>query len=187
MRTILVTGGAAFSAAICATGLIARGDDVICLDNFFTGRKQNIAAPDCRDPRFELIRHDIVHPVFLKSTRSTTWPARPRPWHYQYNPIKTIKTSTVGMVNMLGLAKRCRARLLAGVDLRSLRRSRSPSADRGVLGARQPDRAAQLLRRRQARRRVAVHELPPSRTGSKSASSASSTPTGRGWTRTTGA
>jgi UDP-glucuronate decarboxylase len=111
MRTILVTGGAGFLGSHLCDRLIERGDDVICLDNFFTGRKVNIAHL-LNHPRFELIRHDIVHPVFLEADQIYNLACPASPVAYQHNPIKTIKTSTVGMVNILGLAKRCRARVL---------------------------------------------------------------------------
>ena len=111
MRTILVTGGAGFLGSHLCDRLIERGNEVICLDNFFTGRKTNIAHL-LNHPRFELIRHDIVHPVFLEADQIYNLACPASPVAYQYNPIKTIKTSTVGMVNILGLAKRCRARVL---------------------------------------------------------------------------
>lgn len=111
MTSILVTGGAGFVGSHLCDRLIERGDDVICLDNYFTGRKVNIEHL-IGHPRFELIRHDIVHPVFLEVDQIYNMACPASPEAYQYNPIKTIKTSTVGMVNILGLAKRCRARVL---------------------------------------------------------------------------
>ncbi|GAB4153803.1 MAG: SDR family oxidoreductase [Planctomycetaceae bacterium] len=111
MTCILVTGGAGFLGSHLCDRLIERGDEVICLDNFFTGRKENVAHL-ASHPRFELIRHDIVHPVFLEVDQIYNLACPASPQAYQYNPIKTIKTSTVGMVNVLGLAKRCRARVL---------------------------------------------------------------------------
>lgn len=111
MATILVTGGAGFLGSHLCDRLIARGDEVICLDNFFTGRKENIAHL-IGHPRFELIRHDIVEPILLEVDQVYNLACPASPKAYQYNPIKTIKTSTVGMVNVLGLAKRCRARIL---------------------------------------------------------------------------
>jgi UDP-glucuronate decarboxylase len=91
--------------------LLERGHEVICVDNFFSGRKENIRHL-ASHPGFELIRHDIVHPLFVEADRIYNMACPASPVAYQYNPIKTIKTSTVGMVNMLGLAKRCGARLL---------------------------------------------------------------------------
>lgn len=111
MATILVTGGAGFLGSHLCDRLIERGDEVICLDNFFTGRKENIAHL-LGHPRFELIRHDIVEPILLEVDQIYNLACPASPKAYQYNPIKTIKTSTVGMVNVLGLAKRCRARIL---------------------------------------------------------------------------
>lgn len=111
MSTILVTGGSGFLGSHLCDRLIERGDDVICLDNFFTGRKENIAHL-LGHPRFELIRHDIVEPILLEVDQIYNLACPASPKAYQYNPIKTIKTSTVGMVNILGLAKRCRARVL---------------------------------------------------------------------------
>jgi UDP-glucuronate decarboxylase len=111
MGTILVTGGAGFLGSHLCDRLIERGDDVICVDNYFTGRKENIRHL-IGHPRFELIRHDIVHPLFLEADQIYNLACPASPVAYQLNPIKTIKTSTVGVVNVLGLAKRCKARLL---------------------------------------------------------------------------
>ena len=109
--TILVTGGAGFLGSHLCERLLARGDEVVCLDNFFTGRKENIRHL-LADPRFELIRHDIVNDIYLEVDQIYNMACPASPQAYQYNPIKTIKTSTLGMVNMLGLAKRCHARIL---------------------------------------------------------------------------
>ncbi len=111
MRSILVTGGAGFLGSHLCERLLERGDNVICLDNFFTGRKQNVAHL-LANPRFELIRHDIVQPIALEADQIYNLACPASPVAYQYNPIKTIKTSTVGVVNVLGLAKRCKARIL---------------------------------------------------------------------------
>lgn len=111
MRSILVTGGAGFLGSHLCDRLIERGDEVICLDNFFTGRKSNVEHL-IGHPRFELVRHDIVRPIFLEVDQIYNLACPASPEAYQFNPIKTIKTSTVGMVNVLGLAKRCRARVL---------------------------------------------------------------------------
>ena len=111
MRSVLVTGGAGFLGSHLCERLLERGDNVICLDNFFTGRKENILHL-MGNPRFELLRHDIVEPIVLEVDQIYNLACPASPVAYQYNPIKTIKTSTVGVVNVLGLAKRCKARVL---------------------------------------------------------------------------
>ncbi len=111
MKTVLVTGGAGFLGSHLCDRLLADGHEVICVDNFFTGSKRNIRHL-LDSSRFEVIRHDIVHELFVEVDRIFNLACPASPVHYQYNPIKTIKTSTVGMVNMLGLAKRTGARLL---------------------------------------------------------------------------
>ena len=111
MAAVLVTGGAGFLGSHLCDRLIARGDEVICVDNLFTGRKENIAHL-WNHPQFEFIRHDVVHPLYVECDQIYNLACPASPVAYQYNPIKTIKTSTVGMVNVLGLAKRCRARIL---------------------------------------------------------------------------
>ncbi|MEZ6063768.1 MAG: UDP-glucuronic acid decarboxylase family protein [Planctomycetaceae bacterium] len=111
MATVLVTGGAGFLGSHLCDRLIDRGDEVICLDNFFTGSKRNIRHL-IGNPQFELVRHDIVHPFYLEVDRIFNLACPASPEAYQFNPIKTIKTSTVGMVNVMGLAKRCGARVL---------------------------------------------------------------------------
>ncbi len=111
MATVLVTGGAGFLGSHLCDRLIERGEEVICLDNFFTGKRRNIQHL-MDHPRFEVIRHDIVHPFFLEVDRIFNLACPASPEAYQFNPIKTIKTSTVGMVNVMGLAKRCKARVL---------------------------------------------------------------------------
>ncbi|MAG93719.1 MAG: NAD-dependent dehydratase [Planctomycetaceae bacterium] len=111
MKTILVTGGAGFLGSHLCDRLLARGDEVICVDNLFTGARRNIHHL-LQHPRFEFIRHDIVHPLFVEVDQIYNLACPASPVHYQYNPIKTIKCSTVGMVNMLGLARRTRSRIL---------------------------------------------------------------------------
>ena len=111
MSTVIVTGGAGFLGSHLCDRLIDRGDEVICVDNFFTGSKDNIRHL-LGHPRFELIRHDIVHPLYVEADRIFNLACPASPEAYQFNPIKTIKTSTVGMVNIMGLAKRCGARVL---------------------------------------------------------------------------
>ena len=108
---ILVTGGAGFLGSHLCSRLVEAGSDVICLDNFFTGHKRNIS--DLLDrPNFELLRHDIVNPIFLEVDRIYNLACPASPVHYQYNPVKTIKTSVMGAINVLGLAKRVKARVL---------------------------------------------------------------------------
>ena len=107
---ILVTGGAGFLGSHLCDRLIGQGHDVICLDNFFTGRKANIQHL-VGNPRFELVRHDIIDPFKFEVDRIYNLACPASPPHYQYNPIKTMKTSVVGAINCLGLAKRVRARV----------------------------------------------------------------------------
>ncbi len=108
---ILVTGGAGFLGSHLCDKLLARGDEVICVDNFFTGSKENIAHL-LGNSRFELIRHDIVEPILLEVHQIFNLACPASPVHYQFNPVKTVKTSVMGTINMLGLAKRIKARLL---------------------------------------------------------------------------
>lgn len=110
-RVNLVTGGAGFIGSHLCEALLARGEEVLCLDNFFTGRKANIARL-ADNPRFELIRHDITHPVVLEADRIFNLACPASPVHYQHNPVKTIKTNVMGALNTLGLAKRVGARIL---------------------------------------------------------------------------
>jgi len=111
LKRILVTGGAGFLGSHLCERLIAQGHDVICLDNFFTSQKTNIEHLLGR-PNFELIRHDIVHPIWLEVDEIYNLACPASPVHYQYNPVKTIKTSVMGAIHMLGLAKRVKAKVL---------------------------------------------------------------------------
>ncbi len=107
----LVTGGAGFLGSHLCERLLNDGHEVLCLDNYFTGRLQNIAH--LRDNRnFELIRHDVTEPILLEVDRIFNLACPASPVHYQFNPVKTIKTSVMGAINMLGLAKRVHARIL---------------------------------------------------------------------------
>ncbi|GAB2300520.1 UDP-glucuronic acid decarboxylase 1 [Dionaea muscipula] len=108
---IVVTGGAGFVGSHLVDKLIARGDDVIVIDNFFTGRKENVVH-HFGNPRFELIRHDVVDPILLEVDQIYHLACPASPVHYKHNPIKTIKTNVMGTLNMLGLAKRIGARFL---------------------------------------------------------------------------
>jgi UDP-glucuronate decarboxylase len=108
---VLVTGGAGFIGSHLCERLIDEGHDVLCLDNFFTGRKKNVEAL-LDDHRFELVRHDVIEPILLEVDRVYHFACPASPVHYQYNPVKTVKTNVMGTINMLGLCKRTRARLL---------------------------------------------------------------------------
>jgi UDP-glucuronate decarboxylase len=108
---ILVTGGAGFLGSHLCERLIERGDEVICLDNYFTGRKRNIEGLR-NHPRFEEVRHDVVDPFKFEVDRIFNLACPASPVHYQHNPIKTVKTSVMGAINSLGLAKRVHARIL---------------------------------------------------------------------------
>src|SRR5512134_2504650 len=108
---ILVTGGAGFIGSHLCERLLGEGSEVLCLDNFFTGRRENIFHL-LDNPRFELIRHDVTEPILLEVDRIYNLACPASPVHYQYNPVKTVKTSVMGAINMLGMAKRVRARIL---------------------------------------------------------------------------
>jgi UDP-glucuronate decarboxylase len=110
-RRILVTGGAGFLGSHLCERLLADGHEVICLDNFFTGRRENIAHL-MNDANFELLRHDVIEPILLEVDQIYNLACPASPIHYQYNPVKTVKTSVMGTINMLGLAKRVHARIL---------------------------------------------------------------------------
>jgi UDP-glucuronate decarboxylase len=111
IKRILVTGGAGFLGSHLCDRLVAMGHDVICVDNFFTSQKSNVAHL-LSQPNFELLRHDIIHPLWLEVDEIYNLACPAAPGHYQYNPIKTMKTSVMGAINVLGMAKRCRAKVL---------------------------------------------------------------------------
>jgi UDP-glucuronate decarboxylase len=110
-KRILVTGGAGFLGSHLCERLLAESHEVICLDNYFTGSKFNIIHL-LNNPYFELIRHDVTTPIFLEVDEIYNLACPASPIHYQYNPIKTVKTSVMGAINMLGLAKRIKAKIL---------------------------------------------------------------------------
>ncbi|HEY2760636.1 MAG TPA: UDP-glucuronic acid decarboxylase family protein [Pirellulales bacterium] len=111
MKRILVTGGAGFLGSHLCERLVEHGHDVVCVDNFFTSQKTNVSHLLER-PNFELVRHDITQPLILEVDEIYNLACPAAPGHYQYNPIKTIKTSVMGAINLLGMAKRCRAKIL---------------------------------------------------------------------------
>ena len=117
---ILVTGGAGFIGSHLCERLLEDGHDVLCLDNFFTGRRVNIVHL-LESRHFELIRHDVIEPILLEVDQIYNLACPASPIHYQYNPVKTVKTSVMGMINMLGLAKRVRARILQASTSEAIR------------------------------------------------------------------
>jgi UDP-glucuronate decarboxylase len=144
---VLVTGGAGFIGSHLCTQLVNRGFDVLCVDNFLTGSKRNIAHLQ-RHPRFELIRHDVAEPLAIECDMIFNLACPASPVHYQADPVRTTCTSVLGALNLLQLA-------------RGLRRPAAAPAARGPLGPRQSHRPARLLWRRQALRREPVRRLPP--------------------------
>jgi len=110
-KRILVTGGAGFLGSHLCERLVAQGHDVLCVDNFFTGTRRNVEAL-LDSPRFELMRHDVTFPLYVEVDEIYNLACPASPIHYQYDPVQTTKTSVHGAINMLGLAKRVRARIL---------------------------------------------------------------------------
>src|ERR1700756_4218418 len=109
-KRVLVTGGAGFLGSHLCEALVAQGEDVLCVDNYFTGRKANVAAL-LGDPHFEALRHDITHPLFVEVDEIYNLACPASPIHYQFDPVQTTKTSVIGAINMLGLAKRLKAKI----------------------------------------------------------------------------
>ncbi|MGC6464212.1 MAG: UDP-glucuronic acid decarboxylase family protein [Akkermansiaceae bacterium] len=110
-KRVLITGGAGFLGSHLCDRMIEKGNEVICLDNYFTGRRRNVTHL-LDHPDFELVRHDVIDPIKLEVDEIYNLACPASPIHYQYNPIKTIKTSVMGAINMLGLAKRTNAKIL---------------------------------------------------------------------------
>ncbi len=111
IKRILITGGAGFLGSHLCERMVDAGHDVICLDNFFTSQKSNVVHLLDR-PNFELVRHDVTMPIWLEVDQIYNLACPAAPGHYQFNPIKTVKTSVMGAINVLGMAKRCRADVL---------------------------------------------------------------------------
>src|SRR5918911_2395637 len=110
LKRVLVTGGAGFLGSHLCERLRAEGNDVLCVDNYFTGRKDNIAHL-IGDPHFEAMRHDVTHPLFVEVDEIYNLACPASPIHYQFDPVQTTKTSVIGAINMLGLAKRVKAKI----------------------------------------------------------------------------
>ena len=143
-KRVMVTGGAGFLGSHLIDRLLEQGYDVLCVDNLFTGSKDNIAHL-LDHPHFEFMRHDVTFPLFVEVDEIYNLACPASPIHYQHDPVQTTKTSVHGAINMLGLAKRLGVQDPPGVDQRSLWRPGGPPADRGLLGPREPDRPALLL------------------------------------------
>src|SRR5215211_5335286 len=111
MKRVLVTGGAGFLGSHLCERLRAQGHDVLCVDNYFTGRKDNIAHL-LSDPHFEAMRHDVTHPLFVEVDEIYNLACPASPIHYQRDPVQTTKTSVIGAINMLGLAKRLKCKIM---------------------------------------------------------------------------
>ena len=111
MLTNIVTGGAGFIGSHLCEALLNRGEEVLCIDNFFTGRKKNVLHL-LDNPRFEVIRHDVINPLELEADRIYNFACPASPVHYQFDPVRTVKTNVMGALNMLGLAMRTKARIL---------------------------------------------------------------------------
>ncbi|MBV9862304.1 MAG: SDR family oxidoreductase [Alphaproteobacteria bacterium] len=109
-KRVLVTGGAGFLGSHLCERLLAQGHDVLCVDNYFTGRKDNVAHM-LPDPHFEAMRHDVTHPLFVEVDEIYNLACPASPIHYQFDPVQTTKTSVIGAINMLGLAKRLKAKI----------------------------------------------------------------------------
>ena len=160
LKRILVTGGAGFLGSHLCERLVEQGHDVICLDNFFTSQKANVSHLLDR-PNFELIRHDITTPIWLEVDEIYNLACPAAPGHYQFNPIKTMKTSVLGAIHVLGMARAMPREGPPGLDQRSLRRSVGPSPAGVLPRLGQSDRPPGVLRRRQAGGGNPLHGLSP--------------------------
>ncbi len=159
-KRILVTGGAGFLGSHLCERLLADGADVLCADNFFTGTRDNIAHLIGR-PNFELMRHDVTFPLYVEVDEIYNLACPASPVHYQFDPVQTTKTSVHGAINMLGLAKRVKAKILQASTSEVYGDPEVHPQTESYWGPRQPDRDPLLLRRGQALRRDPVFRLPP--------------------------
>ncbi len=158
-KRILVTGGAGFLGSHLCERLVDQGHDVICLDNFFTSQKSNVAHL-LAHPNFELIRHDVTQPFWLELDEIYNLACPASPGHYQFNPIKTIKTSVLGAMHSLAIGKRCKAKVLQASTSEVYGDPEVHPQSESYRGCVNPI-GPRLLRRRKAGRRNAVHGLPP--------------------------
>jgi UDP-glucuronate decarboxylase len=157
-KRILVTGGAGFLGSHLCERLLRDGHDVLCVDNYFSGRRENIIHL-LDDHNFEAMRHDVTFPLFVEVDEIYNLACPASPIHYQFDPVQTTKTCVHGAINMLGLAKRVKGKILQA-STSEYPRIHPNIRDRGLLGQRQPDWPPFLLRRRQALRRNPVLRLP---------------------------
>src|SRR5215470_16698415 len=158
-KRVLVTGGAGFLGSHLCERLLAEGHDVLCVDNYFTGTKANISHL-FDNPMFEVMRHDVTFPLYVEVDEIYNLACPASPIHYQHDPVQTTKTSVHGSINMLGLAKRTKARIFQA-STSEVYGDPELHPERGLSRQRQSDRSARLLRRGQALRRDAVLRLSP--------------------------
>ena len=159
-RRVLISGGAGFLGSHLADKLLERGYQVLCVDNFFTGTRRNIEHL-LDHKRFELLRHDITHPLFVEVDEIFNLACPASPIHYQRDPVQTTKTSVLGAINMLGLAKRLKIKILQASTSEVYGDPSVHPQPESLLGERQPHRPALVLRRGEALRRDALLRLPP--------------------------
>ena len=158
-KRALVTGGAGFIGSHLCERLLDGGAEVICVDNFFTGDKDNIKHL-LDNPYFEVVRHDICFPLYLEVDEIYNLACPASPIHYQHDPVQTTKVNVSGSINMLGLAKRLRCTIFQASTSEVYGDPDCSSPARELLGQRQPHRPARLLRRGQKMRRDPVLRLP---------------------------
>ena len=144
-KRVLVTGGAGFLGSHLCDILVSKGYDVLCLDNFYTGVRDNISHL-LSNPHFELIRHDVTFPLYVEVDEIYNFACPASPIHYQFDPVATTKTSVHGAINMLGLAKRTRARILQASTSEVYGDPIIHPQTEFILGQRQPHWAACMLR-----------------------------------------
>jgi UDP-glucuronate decarboxylase len=145
MQRVLVTGGAGFLGSHLCERLLHEGHDVLCVDNYFTGRKSNVAHL-LGNARFEAMRHDVTFPLYVEVDEIYNLACPASPIHYQHDPVQTTKTSVHGAINLLGLAKRVKAKIFHASTSEVYGDPQQHPQTDGLLGARQPDRHTLLLR-----------------------------------------